>query len=93
LTSWEKEIVSSPQIARTRFDVSFRVGYPALRRAIRSAERVGVRSFDLSKVLTQREAGEEYYLDWAHVNHRANDRVANRIVEVLVEELKLDGSD
>jgi hypothetical protein len=91
-TPWEKEILAIPQITRTGFDASFRAGYPALRRAIRSAQRAGVRSFDLSKILTEREAGEDYYLDWAHVNHRANDRVAARIVEVLVEELELGGS-
>jgi hypothetical protein len=61
---------------------AFAVGYPRLRAA--AAEACGPANTDLTGILDERSPGEEFYLDYCHVNHHANARVARAIYDVLV---------
>ena len=76
-TEYEQSVIGDFYINPTGLDVAFAAGYPLLRKADWAAQ--GVSSFDLSGVLDDRSPGEEFYLDFCHVNHIANARIASEI--------------
>ena len=80
---YETRLVRNELRALPALDEAFALGYPALRNAARVAATSGVRSFDLSDVLDSRPARAEFYLDFCHVNHVANERIAEAIVARL----------
>jgi hypothetical protein len=57
-------------------DTAFRVGYPGLRNAVGKAQWAGVISFDSSMILAAGTIPKEVFLDFAHVNHVANEILA-----------------
>ena len=59
----------------------FLAGYPLLREAMSSLPDTS--SVDLSGILDERTPEEEFYLDFCHVNHAANRRIAAAIGERL----------
>jgi hypothetical protein len=77
-TSYEDAVVSNFYINPNGLETAFMAGYPLLREAV-----PGVASFDLSGVLDERQRGEEFYLDFCHVNHVANARIAGAIMARL----------
>jgi hypothetical protein len=44
-----------------------------------------VRNYDFSNILNDRPPGVEYFLDAYHVNHEANQVIADKILDVLRE--------
>jgi hypothetical protein len=76
---YEQSVASNELKALPGLDLAFQVGYPRLRRAMAGAAEQGVVSFDLSDALTSRAGSEEFYLDFCHVNHTANERIAEEI--------------
>jgi hypothetical protein len=75
-TAFEAQVKANDLLALPGLDRAFGLGYPRLR-----AATTGVVSFDLSAILDQRDADEEFYLDFCHVNHTANQRIALAIFQ------------
>jgi hypothetical protein len=75
---YERQLLDNDLQALPGLDQAFALGYPCLRAAIGKSD---VQSFDLSDVLEARSPGEEFYLDFCHVNHTANARIARGIFE------------
>jgi len=80
-TAYEQAVVDNFYVNPNGLETAFLAGYPALREAM--ARLPGVTSVDLSAELDARSAGEEFYLDFCHVNHRANARIAAAMVKAL----------
>jgi hypothetical protein len=78
---YERRLLENDLQTLPGLDQAFALGYPSLRAAIHIAAGEGVRSFDLSEVLDERAQEEEFYLDFCHVNHAANARIAQAIFE------------
>jgi hypothetical protein len=74
-TPYEQEILRNCFVNPTGADLAFAVAYPLLRRAPLDA--------DLSRFLEDRSPGEEFYLDFCHVNHVADARIARRIAAMV----------
>ena len=81
-SSYEKRLIENENMIYPGLDSAFRIGYPRLRTVLEAANRKGVISFDLSGVLDERAPGEEFYLDYFHVNHTANERIARKIYDL-----------
>jgi hypothetical protein len=62
-------------------DRAFELGYPRLRAAASQAASAGCASFDLSGLFDRDREGQEYFLDFCHVNHVANEQIASAIFE------------
>lgn len=75
-TPYEDAVVNNFYINPNGLETAFMTGYPLLREAV-----PGVASFDLSGVLEERRPGQEFYLDFCHVNHIANARIAAAIMD------------
>lgn len=69
-------------------DLAFESAYPRLRQAAETFAAQGGRSADSSALLDDRPAGEEFYLDFCHVNHRANEQIGRELCRLVLE---LDG--
>jgi hypothetical protein len=78
--AYERSVAANELKALAGLDQAFALGYPRLRQAAAAA---GVEAFDLTAALEEREAGEEYYLDFCHVNHAANERLARAIEQCV----------
>ncbi len=83
LTDYETELAANPYLVRPGLEQALRRGYEVLRTAMARVSGDGVRSRDLSAVLAQREEGEEFFLDYCHVNHRANRRIARAMFDAI----------
>jgi hypothetical protein len=83
LSTYERALVDNESKILPGMDQAFRLGYPRLRQGIATAAGAGVRTHDLTDALDERTGGEEYYLDFYHVNHSANERVARALCAVL----------
>lgn len=81
-TPYEATVVSDYYINPNGLETAFMAGYPLLRQAMSSLPDTP--SFDLSGILDDRAPGEEFYLDFCHVNHAANRRIAAAIGERLL---------
>jgi hypothetical protein len=64
---------------------AYEVGYPLLQAAIREADSQGIEAYDLTDLLDTRSTGEEFYLDFVHVNHEANEKIARALFEAIFE--------
>jgi lysophospholipase L1-like esterase len=82
-TTYEKGLIENGWLTAPGLDRAFQAGYAALRRSGAEAGQGGVLNFDLSGCLDPRT--EEVYLDYAHVNHAANQMIAKAIYGHLVE--------
>ena len=74
---YEKRLLENGWLTAPGLARAFEVGYAALRRSCSEATEAGAASFDLSACLDSRT--HEVYLDYAHVNHVANERIAKAI--------------
>jgi len=79
-TPYEERLVNNFYINPNGLETAFAAGYPLLREAEAS---LGGASLDLSTLLTDRLPGEEFYLDFCHVNHAANARIAAAMLVCL----------
>jgi hypothetical protein len=86
-SSYEKELLENRYLVHAGVDIAFLRGNPALALVVSNASAAGVPSWNLSGVLDSRRAGEEFYLDFCHVNHHANQRIAEAIHERLAPAL------
>jgi hypothetical protein len=80
-TTYERQVIQNELKALPGIDEAFDIGYPRLRAVLDAAGQEGLVSFDLSEVLRDRPAGQEFYLDFCHVNHLANERIAQEIFD------------
>lgn len=71
-TPYEQSLVHNYYISPNGLETAFQAAWPLLQAAP---------SYDLSHILDQRAEGEEFYLDYCHVNHAANARIAAAIAE------------
>jgi hypothetical protein len=82
-SSYEGRILKNELKELPGLDRAFAAAYPRLRRALAHLCEQGVQSHDLSTGLDAREVRQEFYLDFCHVNHAANERIARHIHEHL----------
>jgi hypothetical protein len=80
-SAYERAVMRNELAALPGLDEAFRLGYPRLRQALSTAAAEGVVSHDLADALDARSAGEEFYFDFCHVNHAANERLARALCE------------
>jgi hypothetical protein len=85
MTAYERELVTNPLETPPGLETAFRKGYPRLRAAADSLPAKGVGFYDISDALDRRPPGEEVFLDFCHVAHRGNERVAGRIFDVYLD--------
>jgi hypothetical protein len=83
-TAYERGVIRNELLALPGLDMAFRLGYPRLRQAAAKAAETGMCRCDLSDVLEERSEAEEFYLDFCHVNHAANERLAQTICECIL---------
>jgi len=76
-SDYEKRLLENGWLTAPGLARAFEVGYAAFRRACSETAEAGVPHFDLSGCLDSRT--EEVYLDYAHVNHVANEMIARAI--------------
>ena len=68
--------------------MSYAKGYSGLQNALNQLAKVEeIELFDLTKILDYRNPGEEFFLDYVHVNHRANERIASSIYSAIFEKI------
>jgi hypothetical protein len=80
-SAYERAVMRNELAALPGLDQAFRLGYPRLRQALSAAAAQGLVSYDLADALDARRDGEEFYFDFCHVNHAANERLARAICE------------
>lgn len=81
-SSYERGVIRNELKALPGLDKAFRLGYPRLCRATETAAKDGMANFDSSGELESRTA-EEFYFDFCHVNHRANERLGRGLCTCL----------
>jgi hypothetical protein len=84
LSAYELRVKRNDLKEAPGLDRAFAAGYPGLRQALAAVAAEGVACFDLTDVLDKRQPRQEYYLDFCHVNHVANERIARRIFDVAL---------
>ena len=67
--------------------LAFGEGYPVLRTVARQLQATGIAFHDLSDALDGRPAGTEVYLDFCHINHEGNRRIARRLMDEVLQPL------
>ena len=80
-TPYEETLVRNYYINPNGLETAFTAGYPLLRDAV--LHTPGTASCDLAGVLDDRQPGEEFYLDFCHVNHSANARIAAAMMQCM----------
>lgn len=88
-TPYEQSIMRDYYINPNGLETAFRAAWPLLEEA--TVEMQGVSSYDLSDVLDARAPGEEFYLDFCHVNDAANARIAGAMSERLYAAIESGG--
>jgi hypothetical protein len=83
-TNYERRVARNELRALPGLDEAFRLGDPRLGRAAQAAVRAGMVHVDLTDALDTRSGTEEFYLDFCHVNHAANERLAKLISQHLL---------
>ena len=78
-SAYEERLLASHHFTPNGLDVGFTFGYPELQAVVRRLAARGVSSHDLTSLLNERTNGEEFFLDFCHVNHEANRRIAESI--------------
>lgn len=82
LSDYELALMENYYIIPVGEAKSFALGYPVLREAtVDLADTIN--SVDLSDILNDRPQGDEYFLDSAHVTHKANAMIARHIFDVI----------
>ncbi len=83
ISPYEQELMENAFLVARASRKTHVLGYPMLRQALMELQKEGVNTTDLSHVLNERENKEEFYLDFCHVNHRANERIAKHMFEII----------
>jgi hypothetical protein len=78
-TAYERDVIRNELKSLPGLDEAYRLGYPRLRHATAKAAGDRVDTTDMSDGLDTRGNTEEFYLDFCHVNHTANARLARAI--------------
>ncbi len=84
MSEYEKKLVSNPLETPPGVDAAFRRGYPVLRKVSEALQNKGIRYVDISDALDGGPETNEVYLDFCHLAHEGNERVARRILDVLL---------
>ena len=84
LSGYEKRLSQNPYLVPRGIEKSFAMGYPRLRMAAKQLSH-DIHSVDLTDILNERPAQEEYFLDSAHVTHEANRIIAAHIFRSIEE--------
>lgn len=84
-TGYERRIAKNELIRLPGLDRAIETAYPRYRQITNEINGKGVLSFDLSSALDERPEDCEYFLDYCHVNHTANQRIAALIVDRLIQ--------
>jgi lysophospholipase L1-like esterase len=85
-TEYEEKIKNNKYLTPTGIEGSFKKGYEVLQKA--NAELAeSMNSVDLTEILNEHKDGEEYFLDYVHVNHSANKIIAENIFRHIRKEL------
>lgn len=87
LTAYEREILQNPLQTAPGVALAFGEGYPVLRTVARQLQATGIAFHDLSDALDGRPAGTEVYLDFCHINHEGNRRIARRLMDEVLQPL------
>jgi hypothetical protein len=87
-SAYERSVMRNELKSLPGLDEAYRLGYPRLRQAAATARRDGITAHDLSGALDTRAGGEEFYFDFCHVNHTANDRLARALGTYLLDHLQ-----
>jgi hypothetical protein len=85
MSAYEKRVAKSELVVLPGLDQAVRIVYPRYREIINRLNGEGMLSFDLSLALEDRSPGTDYYLDFCHVNHAANQRLAELIAECPIQ--------
>lgn len=77
------------------FKLATILGYEEVQAAMAKIEEMGIHNKDLTDILdvSRRPAGVEYYFDWCHVNHLANEVIAEHIFEEIKPLLEAQNQD
>lgn len=72
------------------FKLATILGYEEVQAAMGELEEMGIHNKDLTDILdvSRRPPGVEYYFDWCHVNHLANEVIAQHIFEEIKPQLE-----
>jgi hypothetical protein len=77
---YESQLLKNPYIVPAGMETAFAAGLPALREVQRESSRQ-IESYDSMALLQTRPPGEEFFVDYCHVNHEANRIVVQFILE------------
>lgn len=83
-SAYEKNLLHNELLGLPGLDQAYAVGYPRLRQAAGTSGSAAVFHVDASDALDARRDGEEFYFDFCHVNHAANERLARKVFEHLI---------
>jgi len=78
LTEYEKKLSTNKYLVLPGAEISFKAGYPVLRDTVSHLPKE-INSYDITHILNERPENEEYFLDNLHVNHLANEKIAQKI--------------
>ncbi len=84
LTDYERAVARNELAILPGLDQAFRLGDPRLAAAVAQAVRAGMTHVDLRHTLDARSGTEEFYFDFCHVNHLANERLAESLGDRLL---------
>jgi len=87
-TPYEQSLIRNYYINPNGLETAFQAAWPLLEDAASRME--GGHAYDLSHILDARAEREEFYLDYCHVNHAANARIATAILEGLLADIERD---
>ena len=80
-SEYEAMLIQNDRLLMHASATAYNLGYPLLREAVDTTRSLGVGSYDLTELFNTRRRGEEFYLDYVHVNHAANERIARSMLE------------
>lgn len=84
-TEYEEMIIKFPAASPVGLEKGIILVYQGFEENMLTFDVEGHADYSLTQVLdpSTRPAGEEYYLDWDHVNPRGNEVIAKAILEIL----------
>ena len=91
-SKYEKELMNNKYIVHAGTEYSFRAGYKVLKDV--QGKFVSLfPNFDVSNALDDQSQNDEYYLDFCHVEDKANEKIARVIFERIKIFLDSHGQD
>lgn len=83
MSQYETKLTADPRLIHPGMDIAFRSATPAMQKVTDRLRTRGVDSRDLSSLLNARSPGQEFFLDYCHVTHEANARIASVIAAAV----------